>query len=80
MIDREIPQVSKGSSWDVSGIAYWPLTVILRSADLPLTMPLTQPCQEARRAKISARQVFPIAHGKMPVFRLLLPAESWIQA
>ena len=79
-MDREILQVSKGSNRSVSGSAYWPLSAILRSADLPLTMPLTQPRQKARRAKKSASQVFPITHGKMPVFRLLQPAESWIQA
>ena len=79
-MDREISQVSNGSKGYVSGIAYCPLSAILRPAYLPLTRPLTQPCQEARRATISARQVFPITHGKMPVFRLLQPAESWIQA
>lgn len=79
-MNREILQVSKGSNWDVSGSAYWPLTSTLRPADLPLTMPLTQPRQKARRAKKSARQEYPVIKGKKPVFRLLQPAESWIQA
>lgn len=79
-MDREISQVSKGSNWNVSGIAYWPLSAILRPADLPLTMPLTQPGQNARIAKKSARQVFHIDSEKMPVYRLQQPAKSWNQA
>ncbi len=54
---------------NVSGMAYVPLTAGLRSADVPLTLPLTLPNQEASRAKQIKVQVIPIPYQKMPYFR-----------
>lgn len=57
-----------GMNQHVSGVDYWPLSSLLRSADVTLTMPLTLPQQEARSSKKSTTQGFPSIHGKMPVF------------
>ncbi len=53
----------------VSGMAYLPLTPGLRSADVPLTLPLTLPYQEASRAMQIESQVIPFTYQKMPYFR-----------
>jgi len=65
-----------GMNQNVSGVDYWPLSSLLRSANVTLTMPLTLAQQEARSAKKSNLQVFPSTHGEMPVFK----PESWILA
>jgi hypothetical protein len=53
---------------NVSGMAYCPLTSSLRPADVPLTIPLTLPCQEGFRATKSKGEVIPCAYQKMASF------------
>lgn len=60
--------IFKRTNQNVSGVAYWPLSPILRSADVTLTKPLTLPRPEALRATKHGIQVILFAHRKMPVF------------
>jgi hypothetical protein len=61
--------IDAGKNRNVSGMAYAPLTSGLRSADVPLTPPLTPPHQEAFRAMKIERQVFPSLHHIIFQFR-----------
>lgn len=65
---HELSMVYRWTNQSVSGKAYWPITPNLRSADVPLTIPLTLPRQEASRAMKSRIQVISFTYGKMPVF------------
>jgi hypothetical protein len=65
-----------GMNQHVSGVDYCPLSSLLRSANVTLTMPLTLAQQEARSAKKSSMWLFPSTHGKMRVFE----PEQWILA
>lgn len=65
---HEISMVYWWTNQSVSGKAYWPLTPILRAADVPLTMPLTLPRQEASRAIKSGIRVISYIHEDMRVF------------
>jgi len=65
-----------GMNQHVSGVDYWPLSSLLRSANVTLTMPLTLAQQEARSAKKSNTWLFPSTYGKIPVFE----PEQWILA
>lgn len=79
-MEQEISSISRRPNRNVSGMAYWPLSLVLRSADLPLTMPLTFPRQEGRSATKSATMVFPFSHVEMPLLRLEYPAQQRDQA
>ncbi len=59
-----------GTNQSVSGMAYVPLTPGLRAADVPLTLPLTLPYQEASRAMQCELPVIPFTYQKLPDFRL----------
>lgn len=65
---RGFSKVFEGTNPNVSGMAYWPLTYSLGSADVPLTMPLTLPHQEGFRATKSKGLVIPFTHRKMASF------------
>ena len=77
---QEISSISRPPNRNVSGMAYWPLSLELPSADQPLTMPLTFSCQEGRSATKSKGMVFPFNHVAIPLLRLEYPAQQRDQA
>lgn len=60
--------IFEGTKQNVSGVAYWPLSPFLHSADLTLTEPLTLPRPEALRATKHGIRVILFTHPKKAGF------------
>lgn len=69
MVQR-FSMIFERTNQNVSGVAYWPLSPFLRSADATLTKPLTLPCQKGFRATESKKQVILFIDQKTPGYLL----------